>query len=289
MAISAKDVMELRKRTNAPMMECKAALEEAAGEMEKAEKVLRERGITKMAKRADRETAEGVLQILVGEGNRRGTAVVVTCETDFTAKNAQFQAMANAAARAAHALEGDAVSSDQVLEASDGGKSVRTHFEEVANAIRENMGIAEVVRFGGICGSYVHFDKKSGALLEVDVADAGKASSPELAALLRDVAMHVVAFHIPPLAVDSSGIDPKAAEDEREILVKQAVDSGKSEEIAHKMVDGRMKKWFSERALLDQPFIKNGEKTVAQALADGEKAMGTTIKVKRFRRFQIGG
>lgn len=289
MAISAKDVKALRERTNAPMMECKKALEETGGDIDAAVKVLRERGIAKMAKRSDRETAEGVVRIGVGDGNSGGTAVVVTCETDFTANNDAFQSMADAALATAQSIGGDELTSEAVLESSTpSGQSFKQVLDDTANSIRENMGLQQVVRYGGVCGSYVHFNGKSGTLIEAELGDAAKGSSSEVAGFLRDLCMHVTAVVPAPLAVDSSGISQELADQEREIFINQAVESGKPKEIAEKMVEGRMKKFFSERALLEQPFVKDPGKTVAAIVEEGAKTLGTSIKITRFSRFQIG-
>ena len=289
MAISAKDVKVLRDRTDAPMMECKSALEEAQGDLERAVKILRERGISKMAKRADRETTEGVVAIAVGPGNRCGSAVMITCETDFTAKNESFRAMAKDVIGAVAALSGDTVTTEQALAAQAASGTVQSRLDDIKNSTRENMTLKQVVRFGGVCGSYSHFDGKSGALVEVELGNPAAADSDALAALLRDVCMHIVAIQPPPLAVDADGIDPKVIEEEKEILIKQAMDSGKSKDIAEKMVSGRMRKFFEERALNQQPFVKNPEVNITQFLAQGGKPLGTTIAIRRFARLSIGG
>lgn len=290
MAVSAKDVKELRARTDAPMMECKKALEEAGGDLEAAVKVLRERGIAKMAKRADRETLEGVVRIGVPENGLGGTSVVVTCETDFTARNDAFQKLADEALAAAQGIAGDELSAEKILEQNtSGGGTVKALLDETTNAIRENMTIQQVARFGGPCGAYTHFDGKSGALVEFELGDDAKASTPEFQAMVRDIAMHVVAIDPAPLAVTEEEIDPAVVEAEKEILIKQAMDSGKPEEIAKKMVEGRMKKFYSERALNAQPFVKDPSSSVAEWAAAQGKSMGTTVAIKRFARLQIGG
>lgn len=291
MAVNAKDVKELRDRTDAPMMECKAALESVGGDLEKAIKVLRERGVAKMAKRADRETAEGTVRVQVGAGNAGGSAVVMTCETDFSARNEAFITLADAALAAAAALAPEKATIDAVLDSkAKDGRPVKAHLEDAANAIRENMAVKQVVRFGGTCGSYVHFDGKSGALVELAVDDPAKAASADFTSTLRDLCMHIVAIVPPPAAVDTSGIPADLIEQEKEIFIKQAMDSGKPREIAEKMVAGRLKKFVSERALLEQPFVKNPDQTVSAFLAAGAKKAGLgKATVQRFARLQIGG
>ena len=289
MSFSALEVKKLRQMTNAPMMECKKALEESDGDIDAAVKVLRERGIAKMAKRADRATAEGIVRIQIGEGNCGGTAVVVTCETDFTAKNEQFQALADTTVAAAAGISGDEISADQVLEAECDGKTVRLHLEDVANAVRENMGLDRVVRYGGVAGGYVHFNGKTGVMVEATVADDGKAGAGEITAMLKDVSMHVASADPAPLGVSQADIDPQTVEDEKSILIKQALDSGKPKEIAEKMVEGRMKKFYSERALLEQAYVKSPDKSVGDYVGEIAKSLGTDVAIVRFERMKIGG
>jgi elongation factor Ts len=288
MSISAKDVKSLRERTGAPMMECKNALAEAGGDVDAAIKVLRERGIAKAAKRADRGTSEGVIRCRLGANNEGATAVVVACETDFSARNEAFQALADKALAAAASLDEAGATPEAILDVAVDGTPFRAALEEIGNQIRENMQVAEVVRFGGTCGAYVHFDDKSAAIIEVAVGDAAKAGSDELAAALRDLCMHIVATDPAPLAVDESGISPELLEQEKEILVKQAVDSGKPQDIAEKMVVGRMKKFVAERALVAQPYVKDPAKTAGAFLDEAAKALGCSVEIKRFKRLQIG-
>ncbi len=289
MSFSALEVKKLRQMTNAPMMECKKALDESGGDLDAAVKVLRERGIAKMAKRADRATAEGIVRIQVGEGNRGGTAVVVTCETDFTANNEQFQSLADTAVAAAASISGAEVTAEQVLDAECDGKSVKLHLEDVANAVRENMGLDRVVRYAGVSGGYVHFNGKTGVMIEAAVADDAKAGASEITAMLKDVAMHVASADPAPLAVSQDAIDPQTVEDEKAFLIKQAMDSGKPKEIAEKMVEGRMRKFYSERALLEQAYVKSPDKSVGDYVAETGKGLGTDVSIVRFERMKIGG
>ena len=287
MAISAKDVKELRSRTSAPMMECKGALEQAGGDMDAAIKFLRERGIAKAAKRADRQTTEGVIKARVGTSGDGVTAVIISCETDFSARSDAFQSLADCALVAAEALGADAADVEKLLLAKAGERTVGDHLDEVKNPIRENMQIARAIRMEGIAGTYVHFDGKSAALVTAELGDTTKRGAA-LDTLLRDICMHIVASVPAPLAVDESGIDADLLESEKEILIKQAELSGKSREIAEKMVQGRMKKFVAERALLAQPFVKDPTKTVADVLKAAEKDLGTSIRVTGFELLKIG-
>jgi len=288
MSFGAQDVKKLREMTGAPMMECKNALTEADGDMEAAKKVLRERGLSKMAKRSDRETSEGLVRIHIGEGNQGGTAVVVTCETDFTAKNDQFQGLADKTLDAAISIAGDSLTSDQVLAAEVDGKAMSGHLEDVANAIRENMGVSTVVRYGGVCGGYVHFNGKTGVIIEATCSDEDAGGSEAVKTVLKNVSMHVASADPAPLAVNGDEISQQVVDDEHAFLLKQAIDSGKPEEIAKKMVDGRMKKFYSERALVEQPFVMSPDQTVGELIAATGKELGCELKLTRFERMKIG-
>lgn len=289
-APTAAQVKELRDRTDAPMMDCRNALIEAGGDVEKAIKVLKEKGKTKAAKRADRETSQGVVAIRTGDDNRGGAAVVCTCETDFTARNELFQKLVKAALDATWRQPVGARDVEAVLATTlpEGG-TLRDLVTNTIATVGENMTLKSAVRLGGVCAGYVHFDGKSCALIEAEVADAAKAASPATTALLRDVGMHAVATVPTPLAVERSGVPQAAIDAEKEIFVKRALESGKPANIVEKMVGGQLDKFVAERALLEQAFVKNPDTTVGKMVDAEAKKLGTTIKIKRFERFQIGG
>ncbi len=288
--VSAADVKKLRDRTDAPMMDCRNALIEAKGDLEAAIRILKEKGKTKAAKRADRETSQGLVAIKVGEGSQGGAAVVITCETDFSAKNEHFQALLNTALECASKLpEGCSDVNALLAAAVPGGGTIRDMITNAIATVGENMVVKSVVRLGGTVNGYVHFDRKTCAIVQAEVGDPAKAKSPEVAALLRDVAMHSVAFVPTPLAVDRSGVPANVIAAEKEIFVKRALESGKPQQIVDKIIGGQVDKFIAERALLEQPFVKNPDVTVGKLCEQTAKALGTTIKVVRFERFQIGG
>lgn len=290
MPISAKDVKELRERTNAPMMECKTALTESGGDLQEAARILRERGIAKAAKRSGRETAEGLVAVKLEEGNRGATGVKVVCETDFSARSDAFGRLVDAVLEAARSLSSGQAGPEAVLaQKTPSGATVKQVMDDTANQIRENMSIAEVVRHEGICGTYRHFDGRSAAIVEVEVESPDAATAPGVTEVLRELCMHIVAAQPAPLALDESGIPQDVLEEERSIYIKQAMDSGKPKEIAEKIVAGRMKKLVAERALLRQPFVKDPSKTVSDHLRESASAAGTGITIKGFSRLQIGG
>ena len=268
MAISAKDVMALRKATGLGMMEAKAALEEAGGDMQAATDILRTKGLSKMDGRSDRESAEGKVAVAVASDGSKGAIVEVNTETDFTASNEAFVVLTQAIADLA--LEqgaGDVEKTDKMQELID----------EVRLTTKENVQFAKgkvYVGSGGKVGSYVHFTKKIAVLIETE----GDASDE----LLKDLCMHVSAISPSPLGVTEDEVPEDILAKEREIAKAQAIESGKPEEIAEKMVEGKIRKYLDSVVLLRQPFVKDDKKQIKDLLPKG-----TTIK--QFTRYQVGG
>lgn len=271
MQISASMVKELRERTGAGMMECKNALVDAAGDIDKAVENLRKAGQAKADKKAGRVAAEGIIAL---ECAATGAAIVeVNCETDFVSKEADFQAFAVLAAR--QALSGKAADADALaaMPAAD-GETLEQRRRALVATIGENISLrraAYVPCRGERLGVYLHQGSRIGVV--VDMAGG----SDELA---RDVAMHVAAVR--PLALDEAGLDPEVLAKEREILRAQVASSGKSAEIQDKMLTGRVAKFLKENTLLGQPFVKDADVTIAKLLA------GNGAKVLGFVRFEVG-
>ena len=267
MAISAAMVKELRERTGLGMMDCKRALTQADGDMEKAIEELRKKSALKAAKKAGRTTANGLLGVQVAEDGSRGAIVEINIETDFAAKNEKF--IAFVAKVTQHLFE----SADGDLAALAAG-DLNAEREILVQEIGENITIrrGEVVESaaGGI-GYYMHGDQRRGALVNLAQANAE---------LGRDIAMHVVAIN--PMVVRSEDVAPDVLAKEREIFASQAAESGKPEEIVVKMVEGRVKKFLSEVSLLDQPFVKDGDTKVGKLVASA----GT--QVLSFVRYEVG-
>jgi elongation factor Ts len=287
--VSAKDVKELRDRTDAPMMDCRNALVEAKGDVEAAIKILKEKGKTKAAKRAGRETTQGAVAIQVNEGNHGAAAVMVCCETDFAAKNEHFQNVVKTALDCALKLPAGSCDLEALLSTHLAGAGTLNDLVTAAIAtVGENVVVKSCARLGGTVNGYVHFDKKSCALVQADIGNLEKASSPEAGALLRDIAMHVVAFSPIPLAIERTAVPAAAVAAEKEIFLTRAKESGKPAAILEKIVSGQVDKFLAERALLEQSFVKNPDVTIGQLVQNAAKSLGTTIKVVRFERFQIG-
>ncbi|QDU70250.1 translation elongation factor Ts [Mucisphaera calidilacus] len=268
MAITAKDVMALRKATGLGMMESKAALEEAGGEFDAAVELVRKKGLAKMDTRTDRESAEGRIAIKVSDDKTKAAIAAVHTETDFTANNEDFIKMVEGVAD--EALKADA----GPVEKTD---AMQTLIDDVRVTTKENaqFGKAEVLGGAGTrIGSYLHHNGKVGVLIEVD----GEASDE----LLSDLCMHVTAIVPAPLGVNPEDVPQEAIDKEREIAIGQAMESGKPKEIAEKMVEGKMRKYLDTVVLLRQPFVKDDKKQIQDLLPKGST-------IKKFVRYQVGG
>lgn len=264
MAISAAMVKELRERTGLGMMDCKKALAEAGGDMDQAIEDLRKKSSLKAAKKAGRTAANGLLGVKSSDDGTRIALVEVNIETDFAAKNEKFVAFVS---RVAQTLfdSGDMDSVTQTLNAER---------ETLVQEIGENMAIrrgAIVESASGGLSYYMHGDQRRGAIVQL---------SDKHDELGRDLAMHVVAIN--PMVVRSDEVAADVLDKEREIYMSQALDSGKSEEIVVKMVEGRVKKFLSEVSLLDQPFVKDGNTKV------GALVRQANTEVLKFIRYEVG-
>ena len=275
--ISAKDVKALRDQTGAGMMDCKAALKDAEGDVERATDLLRERGLSKAGKRAGRATSEGAVALSIDGGV--GVIIEIGCETDFVAKNDQFQSLAQGVADAIRA-SGDVSDVDAALAAKIEGETVDEHIKAAVGRVGENIQLKRVgsIRVDGLVGGYIHGGGKLGVLVGVASDTPG-----DVAEAAKDMAMHVAAADPTPLAVDQDGLDPEVVEKERTILRNQALESGKPENIVDNMVNGRLKKFFAENCLVEQAFVRDPDKTVGDIL---KGAGGATVT--EFLRFKLG-
>ncbi len=275
--ISAKDVKALRDQTGAGMMDCKTALKDSEGDVERAMDLLRERGLSKAGKRAGRATSEGAVAISIDGGF--GVMIELGCETDFVAKNDQFQQLAQGIADALRAA-GDVADVESALAAKIESETVDDHIKAAVGRVGENIQLKRVgsVQAEGVVGGYIHGGGKLGVL--VGVASASPDSVGEAA---KDMAMHVAAADPTPLAVDQDGLDPALVEKERTILRNQALESGKPENIVDNMVKGRLKKFFAENCLVEQAFVKDPDKSVGDVLGEAGEA-----RITEFLRFKLG-
>lgn len=287
-AITAKMVKDLREQTGAGMMDCKTALNETDGDMEAAIDWLRAKGLSKAAKKADRVAAEGLIGVALGP--KAGAVAEVNSETDFVARNEQFQGMVKEIAELALKAKGD---TDKLAELEmPSGKTVSEHVKEMVGTIGENMtlrraGYLEVPE--GVVVSYMH-NSVAPDLGKIGVLVALESSGDEgkLKELGRQIAMHVAATS--PLALTVDDIDPEIVERERTILKEQAREQGKGkpENVIAQMVEGRLQKFFKEQVLLKQIFVIDTEKTVEQAVSAAEGEIGAPVKVIGFLRYGLG-
>ena len=289
--VTASMVKALRDKTGAGMMDCKAALTETNGDMEQAIDWLRKKGLSKAANKADRIAAEGLIGVSVS--GKTGAVVEVNSETDFVARNPQFQEMVRAIASLAPQAKGDLA---KLLALPFPGKSVpvEDHVKEMVATIGENMSVrrtAEVSVGDGVVADYVHNKVADGlGKIGVLVALESKGDKTEITSLGRQLAMHIAAAS--PAAVSAEQLDPALIERERAVYTEQAKASGKSDDIIGKMVEGRLRKEFYQQVvLLQQTFLGaggDGKATVEQVLKEAEKKAGAPIKVTKFVRYALG-
>ncbi|MGB0087216.1 MAG: translation elongation factor Ts, partial [Rhodomicrobiaceae bacterium] len=287
-AITAQTVKDLREKTGVGMMDCKTALTETGGDMEAAIDWLRAKGLSKAAKKAGRVAAEGLIGVALAE--KAGTVVEVNSETDFVARNGEFQTMVKEIAKLGLKAKGDAKKLGGAK--MPDGKSVTDFIKEAVGKIGENMSLRRTafLKVGnGVVVSYVHNSVAPDlGKIGVLVALESKADKAKLKALGRQLAMHVAATS--PLAVTADDVDPAVVERERAVLTEQAREQGKGkpDAVIAKMVDGRLQKFFKESVLLKQVFVVDSDKTVEQAIAAAEKTAGAPIKVAGFVRYALG-
>lgn len=286
MTITASLVKELREKTGAGMMDCKTALTETNGDIEAAIDWLRAKGLSKAAKKADRVAAEGLIAV-AGSGTR-GVMVELNSETDFVARNPDFQALATDLAEAALETDGSVAA---ILAANlKSGVAGEDAIKSAVATIGENMTLrraASVSVSKGAVASYVHSAVAPGlGKIGVIVGLESDGDAEKLTQLGRQIAMHIAAAS--PLAVRADELDPAVVERERAIFSEQARESGKPEAIIEKMVEGRIRKYYEEVVLLSQAFVVDSEKTVEQALKAAEADVGGAIKLTEFVCFRLG-
>ena len=285
MNISASSVKELRERTGAGMLDCKNVLIEVNGDIEKAIDVLREKGLAKAAKKSGRIAAEGLVRVVTSDGGGKAGITEVNIETDFASKNAEFVELVDTIA--AQTLVTEAATVEQLLldKYGDTNETIQDRLTNFIAKIGENISVRRfqsLSETGVVYVGYLHLGGKIGVLVGLKT----EATVSEVEVMGKDVAMQVASMN--PLFIDESGVDPEYLKKEKDILVKQALSEGKPEAIVEKMVVGRLKKELKETCLLEQKFVKNGELTVAQYIADCAKALGKDVKVVSMVRYEVG-
>jgi len=282
--ITASLVKELREKSGAGMMDAKKALVENNGDIDVAIDWLRTKGLAKAEKKSGRTAAEGL--VAIATSGTKGAIVEINAETDFVARNEQFQSFVKDAAAKALELDDAAALAD----ADMGGKSVKETLTDMIAKIGENMALRRAasleVSQGAVTG-YVHAAMADNmGKIGVLVALESSADDAALQALGKQIAMHVAAAN--PQALDRDSVDAEELERERTVLKEQAVEAGKPPEIAEKMVEGRIRKYFEEICLVDQTFVMDGETKVGDVIANAAKDAGAEIKLTGFIRFQLG-
>lgn len=286
--ITAALVKELREKSGAGMMDCKKALTENSGDLEAAADWLRAKGISKAAKKADRIAAEGLVAVATRDdgAGEIGAVIEFNAETDFVARNDQFQAAARKVAQAALGVEGV----DAIVSATHEGEVIGDMITNLIASIGENMMVRRAARFvvnPGVVATYIHNAIAPDlGRIGVLVALQSTGDKAKLKELGRKIAMHVAATQ--PLSLSTDDLDPAAVERERAIFSEQAASSGKPPQVVEKMVEGRIRKFFEEVVLLKQAFVMNPDQTIEQLLADTGKELGAPIVCTGFVRLALG-
>ena len=288
--ITSQMVKELREMTQAGMMDCKKALVEADGDMDKAVEWLREKGLAAAAKKAGRIAAEGVVASYITECGKVGVVIEVNCETDFVAKTDNFINFSKNVAKhiaMANPADVDALMAQKFVD--DETKTVTDLVSEATVSIGEKISIRRFARYEtnkGAVESYIHMGGKIGVLLLVENDNEASIASETFKTFYHDVALQIAAAK--PSYVKKEEVPAENLAKEREILRAQALNEGKPEKIVDKMVDGRIQKYYKEVCLIEQPFVKDSDKSIAQLTAEVAKEIGANLNIASFERFERG-
>jgi len=277
--ITAKQVKELRDKTGAGMADCKKALVEANGDMDVAIDELRKKGAASAAKRADKEANEGMVLALTSDDQKKGALIQVTCETDFVARNDEFTDFVSELAK--KYLANDYASKEDLMaDSASNGTSFSDYYKDILAKFSERIELGEIRKIAtdGAIAAYNHGGNKLGVLVEINKGDL----SGDQSNVIRDVAMQVAAMN--PVAVSRNDVDSELLEKEKQIYIEQAKEDGKPDDIAEKVANGRIQKFYKENCLLEQVFVKDSSKTVEQVVREVDP--GATVV--SFERVAIG-
>ena len=277
--ITAAAVKALREKTDLPMMECKKALLESGGNTDQAVEWLRKQGIKTQAMRSDRETSTGRLAVYTDLAKGVGAMIELKCESAPVANSQDFKDLANDFAKQLALGPGAQTAAELLTQPSPtvSGRTLGELKDDLFNRMREVFELSRICRIDAPCGGYAHHDGTKAALVEL----TGQTTKPDAMVVAKDIAMHVVATD--PKALAKEDLDPQLVEKEREILTEAARKEGKPENIIAKMIDGRLRNFFSQCVLLEQPFVKDDKQTV------GQLAKGTGLEIKRMENWKMGG
>ncbi|OEJ13743.1 translation elongation factor Ts [Brachyspira hampsonii] len=280
--ISMDTIKELRERTGVGIMDCKKALQETDGDMDKAIRLLKEKGAAVAAKKNERIVKEGSIGFCINDDRTKAACIELQCETDFVAKNELFINLAKEIANTAMGL--DDVSVETVLNAKgSNGDTIQGMINEGIQKWGEKTVLAEakVMKTDGFFGTYAHFNNKLVAIVEFDVKPKGKCLE-----IADQIAMHVASEK--PLALNREGIDPNAVKEQKEIFEKQVRDAGKPENMIEKIVDGKMNSWYSESVLIDQKLFTDNKITIKSLIDEISKEAGSQATIKNFVIVALG-
>jgi elongation factor Ts len=274
MNITAAQVKELRDATNVSMMECKRALQEAEGNMERAVALLRERGMAVAAKKASRVAKNGKISAKVSDDGKTGVMIEVNCETDFVTRNEVFQAFVTEL-------------TDKSMDVEDPAETFKAEITAKIAEIGENIILRKSEKFvaeNGAIASYIHMGGTVGVLVEFGLEKAETASADTFKELGLDICLHVAAAN--PMALDRDGIPANLVEDEKALFAKQV--EGKPENIVENILKGKLNKFYSLNTLMEQGFVKEDKTSITQLLEAKGKELGDTLTIKRYTRWQLG-
>jgi elongation factor Ts len=291
MAVTAAQINELRKSTGAGMLDCKKALEETAGDFEKAVDFLRTKGLAAAAKKAGRAATEGMVAAFVSDDLKSGVLLEINSETDFVAKNETFQAFVASIGR--HILATSPADVESMLTqtfSGDASKTVQTYVNGSISIIGENIQIRRFAKFDvdgdGCIGSYIHAGGKIGVLVQIASPAVSAANKDLLQGFLRDMAMHTAAAA--PAFVSRDQVPTDVLDREKEVYRAKAKESGKPDAIIEKIIDGQINKYYADICLIEQAFVKDTDKTIQQVAKECGAAAGGNVSVTRFERFVLG-
>jgi elongation factor Ts len=286
--ITAALVKQLRDMTSAGMMDCKKALQENDGDLEASAKWLREKGISKAAKKADRDAKEGIIAARLAEDGKSGILVEVNCETDFVARNENFVGFVDEIADTL--ASSGATSLEDALQVAKGDGTLDDFVKAKVIELGENLQVSKFERFdledNGSIAHYIHMGGKVGVLVEVGTGQGETAAKDEFRDLVKDLTLHIAAAS--PSGLSPDDIPDELVEAEKDMFRKQMENSGKPAEIIEKIVAGKLGKFYSEQCLLEQGFVKEPDTSIGKLLEATGKQVGDTLTIRRFVRFGVG-
>jgi elongation factor Ts len=280
--ITPQMVKTLREKTGAGMADCKKALVDANGDMNEAIEILRKKGAASAAKRADRVASEGIIATRLSEDRKLAAIVEVNCETDFVARNAEFESYVN---KVADALLGNEINNvDELMKIQVNGDTIEGIHNEILAKFGEKIDIRrfERIKTEGSIATYNHAGNKLAVVIEVSAPNLNDTAF----ALLRDIAMQIAAMN--PQFIDRNDVDQATLAKEKEIYVQQAIDSGKPADIADRIATGKLEKFYQEQCLVEQAFVKDANITVGDVVKEISNIVGSEVKILSFRRYLLG-